>query len=377
MRANAVHPRARRPVVGRLLATAALLAGCAPACWAAPGVDELTALIRKDRDRFLAQPSYKLVFQVDSDCHLGKVGYAYRTFTVTDVRRGNDLSVTFHVPQGSFRGHEEDQIERTERRIFFGGACVSFNGYLMTIAPKLLVQHFHNHEYTDYQHINTYKTLPPSAGLVAGELRQPFLPDAIERDPSRYRVRAEAEPVDEVRCWVLERPGVDAIWVDDEGLIRKRELRWGEGLPRSVATHASDFTTAAGAPGVRLPRRIAVQHFANPQLEAKELADKVLYDLEVTLKGAEFGAVTDADFDVKPAAGGLVNDNIRRVLYRVPIPGEKPFEEAIASASLEKTGRSEHRVFFINVLLFGPMLIYFLRTRVRAVPVVAAFDRPA
>lgn len=333
---------------------------------AAPTLDELRAAIRRHRQAFEAQQSYKFEFQVDSEVYRGKQPFATKTLTVTEVRRGPDLSALVRIPKGAIRvanGSDESQ-EMTMQRVFFKGAAIDTNGFLMEISPNVLVQHFQNHQYTDYQHINVYSKLPaPSGNLAPYETTQPFLPEMLDKFGKSYRVRGAPEDLEGTPCWVIERPGMDVIWVDDDGLIRKRLLYWGEGLPRSIETTLSDYKAVAA--GLKLPMKIFVQHFTNPHIDTKDIWDQVSYDLKITLKSHEFNAAKDQDFMVKAPQGGMVNDYIRRVQYRVPGPNEKPFERAIEMASLEQPSRSQV-IILANGVLLGLLLVVILWRRIRS-----------
>src|SRR5262249_40203590 len=84
----------------------AAFACAAPDALAAPASEELTAASRRHADAFFAQKSFKLVWRLDSEVHRGKEGFMYRTFTVTNVRRGSDLHTTILYPKGTLRGSE-------------------------------------------------------------------------------------------------------------------------------------------------------------------------------------------------------------------------------------------------------------------------------
>lgn len=334
----------------------------APVARAAPTVSELTTAIGRQRDAFFAQKSYKFTFQITSEVSCGKEAFAYKSLTVTNVRRGSDLHTTVLYPKGSLRG-QENLPQYTRHLTYFQKAGVDGTDYVMQLAPAVFTQHYTYHQYTDYQHINVYKDLPAPAGnLSPYEITQPFLPETVESSARSYRVRPAPEDIDGASCWVLERPAVDVIWVDTEGLIHQRLLYWGKGQPRSVVTKILDYKPVA--PGLKLPMKIIVDHFTNPSSDPKEIWDQLSYELTIVLKSHEFNTAKDADFIVKPAVGCTVNDFIRRVQYRVPAPGEKPFETALAIASLEQTPRSYY-IILVNGLLFGLILIAVLTKKIR------------
>jgi hypothetical protein len=346
------------------LAAAVAVAAAAPAAAArggTPTVDELTAAIRRNREVFFGQKSYKFRYDLSSEIREGGT-FAYKSFEVTNIRRGSDLHTSVHYPRGALRG-EEERSEHTRELIYHKGAAIDHQGVLTMISPRIFTQHFNHHHYTDYQHLDAYKDLPETSGKVTPfEISQPFLPETVEKSPKSYRVREAPEEVDGASCWVLERPGVDAIWVDPEGLIRQRLLYWGKGQPRSVLTRSLDYKQVL--PGLKLPMKLVVDHYANPSIDPKELWDKVTYELTIRLEDCEFNGVKDDDFVYKPPVGSIVNDYFRRVQYRVPTEGEKPFEVALSVAELEQTPRSYYLIL-ANGLLFGLILTVVMARRVR------------
>jgi len=326
----------------------------------APTVAELTAAIRRSREVFFGQKSYRFRYEVRSEIREGGT-FAYKSFEVTNVRRGSDLHTSVHYPQGALRSGEE-MPEYTREMIFFNGAAIDNQGSLVQISPAIFTQHFTYHQYTDYQHLDAYKDLPEAAGNLAPfEISQPFLPETIAKSPNSYRVRESPEVIDGASCWILERPEVDVIWVDSEGLIHQRLVYWGKGQPRSVMAKSLDFKPVM--PGLKLPMKLVVDHYANPSTDPKERWDKVAYELTILLKDYEFNNAKDKDFLFKPPVGSIVNDSIRRVQYRVPAEGEKPFEAALSVAELEQTPRTYYLIL-ANGLLFGLIIVVVMGRRV-------------
>lgn len=350
---------------GRTLGSLAALAiaiswGLPKAQAAPPTVSELTAAIRRNRDTFLAQKSYKFQFSVNSEIQNGGT-FAYKSFDVTNIRRGADLHTIVFYPKGAFRG-QESMPEHARHLIYYKNAAIDTNDTFMEISPSIFTQHFTYHQYTDYQHIDAYKDLPAAAGnLSPFEISQPFLPETVEKSPSSYQVRATPEVIDGASCWVLERPETDEIWVDLEGVIHQRLVYWGKGQPRSVLSKSLDFKTVAE--GLKLPMKLVVDHYANPSTDPKEMWGKIAYQLTIGLKSHDFNKIKDDDFLIKPSAGCAVNDYIRRVQYRIPAEGEQPFEVALTIANLEKTPRSYY-FFLANGLLFGLLLVVITGKRV-------------
>ncbi|SIO56326.1 hypothetical protein SAMN05444166_5219 [Singulisphaera sp. GP187] len=347
--------------LGALAALALAISWVSPEAQAAPpSVSELTAAIRHNREAFFAQKSYKFQFTVNSEIQNGGT-FAYKSFNVTNIRRGADLHTIVLYPKGTLRG-QESLPEYVRHLIFYKNAAIDTNDSFMEISPSIFTQHFTYHQYTDYQHIDAYKDLPAAAGnLSPFEISQPFLPETVEKSPGSYRVRATPEVIDGASCWVLERPGADEIWVDLDGLIHQRLVYWGKGQPRSVLSKSLDFKTVAE--GLKLPMKLVVDHYTNPSSDPKESWGKIAYELTIDLKSHEFNTAKDEDFLIKPSAGCAVNDYIRRVQYRIPAEGEKPFEVAMTIANLEKTPRSYYFIL-ANGLLFGLLLVVLTGKRV-------------
>lgn len=341
-----------------------------PACFAdSPSVSEVITKTGHTLHALEGLESYKLTYTITTTNFFKERGYPYERLVVTDTRRGSDHSVTVHIPRGSFR-EDSDLPASTIRRVFFRGAALDTNGFFTQVSPAPLVQHFQYRHYTDYQSLNVYKGLPKPAGnMGAFETTQPFIPEFLEKHRLHYSVHGPPENIDGVPCWRVEWPGMDVIWIDDEGLIRKRKVNWGEGLGVSVETHGTQFADLGY--GLRMPRTIEATHYTNPFTESKKDWRKISYKLRVELVKSELNTATDKDFIVTPPPGSIVNDYIRRVQYRVQSSDEKPFEHAIAAANLDRPTRTP-LVLQLSTVVLGLLVAMLLHRRIRVAKEVRA-----
>lgn len=322
---------------------------------APPTVMEVLAPLKRQREALLAEPSWTLAFTVVSTVHVPGT-YAYSQFSVTDRRRGSEYHVTTKYPPGSLLvslsssspspALPADPPRPIVEYSYLGGTAYDRDQYNLRITPAPLTQHFQSHDYTDYQHINTYKGLAMPAGrLMPYEPSRPYVPDVVLKNLPSYRVRDEPEVVQGASCFVVENPGVDAIWIDEAGNLRQRVQHWGPGEALSLITSASDFRERKA--GIWLPEVVETQHFDNPQRPTPRLngaqgtPDLPNVRLKITLDSVSFEPLTDQDLSVaEPTAGVRVTD-LRGKDYvpKVPIalPATAPTQPPVTTLATAAT----------------------------------------
>lgn len=194
----------------------------------------------------------------------------------------------------------------------------------------------------------------------------PFLPEFLDRNRELYRVLPDREDVDGIRCWVLEWPGMDRIWVDLEHgfAIRRRVYHWGLGKPRRYAIEQSDFREISR--GFWTPFLQKVDKYAEVDRTEEKFWDtivnKSVYRVKEVLVGDE---VPDEALEVRLPAGTRVVDNIRDMVYTVAEDGAEPFEGALAEArDALRPNRTRWLLVALNAFLVAvAALIWFVRRR--------------
>lgn len=327
---------------------------------AAPTVDSVLAPLIERRNAFLSQDSFGLEFQVKSNV-FSPGSFSYRSYTVTYLQQGVDFKVTVEFPEGSLLSNPEFP-ERFEERGYYKGVAFERDSYSTNLTPAPLTQHFGFRDYTDYLHLNVYKGIPMPPGNVRPfEISQPFIPESVLQHKAQYAVRRQPEEISDVLCQVLERPGVDVIWVDDHGLLRRRELRWAQDEPTSVITTFNNYYAVSD--GLWLPKQIIAAHFLDPVSNRDSDPSARAYELEITLVSASFNNLTEEQLvmtELRP--GTRVTDYVRGVKYVVPEPGELPFEQAIQIAQGE--GRPGRWLLYLNALAIIIILYILVGRRI-------------
>ena len=225
-------------------------------------------------------------------------------------------------------------------------------------------------DYTDNLGVNAYKYLPQSAREdTRPEFAQPFLPEVIRAAPGEYRVAPTLEEMDGAWCHLVERPGVDRVWLDGERgfAVLRRELYCGGDVPPQTLRRVysnSEFVKAKE--GVWLPKTQVVDWYPDPQTEAREIWGKLA--CRTTMKAAkiEFDTLDDEFFAVEVPSGTYVNDFVRNVEYVAQADSEPPFSPALRFLEGKRLqSRGVPWLVIANVavivLLVGVVLVRMLR----------------
>jgi len=183
----------------------------------------------------------------------------------------------------------------------------------------------------------------------------PFLPDCLEEHRDSYRVLPEPETIDGHLCWVVERPGMDKLWVaPDLGyMLCKRQFHWRPGKPLRRETRAKEFKEIE--PGLFFPMAVEVDKYAGYEWEDEAIWNKITGQSVYRVKDISFSNITDADLAIALPIGTRVVDEARGVEYIVQEDGADPF-----AGPLEwKLKRARFTLFRIVMMISGVLLILF------------------
>jgi hypothetical protein len=143
----------------------------------------------------------------------------------------------------------------------------------------------------------------PFFDISAPRLRdQPYFFADIERDPKLYSVRKELESRDGHWCHVLERPGVDAMWIDHSrnyALMERenRDPKTGALMQRLILSSYREIT-----PGLYLPETIEnMQYDYNSRTETDQ--GRLVIHSKFKLIRACNDSVPDDDVKFTPPSG--------------------------------------------------------------------------
>lgn len=227
--------------------------------------------------------------------------------------------------------------------------------------------------YTTNLFLNIYQYLPESArNHKAQEFKIPFLPESLERDAARYRITSQTEDIDGASCILVERAGVDRIWVDPSlgFVVRKRELFFGPDFPAQTLdriTYNRDFVEAK--PGLWLPKTQVIDYFPNPKYEKQEIWGKLTCRTTMISSRIEFDRLGDDFFAIEVPKGTNVNDLVRGKLYVAEDEADEPFAGAIHfakhrdSATKHAATQKTPVIVMLNLAALAILSGYFLYRR--------------
>jgi hypothetical protein len=143
----------------------------------------------------------------------------------------------------------------------------------------------------------------------------------------RCRVLPVQEKAGEAWCHVVERPGVDRLWLDPEIGFAPRRRQWYHGHPtiRNIEYTLSDYREAA--PKVWIPWRIR-RLVVNPTRRASEKPVGIEGETEAIVVRAEVNRVPESRFRLAVPPGTLIWDGDTGVMRQVP--GGLAFLETVA-----------------------------------------------
>jgi hypothetical protein len=156
---------------------------------------------------------------------------------------------------------------------------------------------------------------PPDDETAIPDRGQGFFLHQALADP-RCRLLPERETVDGASCYVVERLGIDKIWLDP-GLgfaPRRREWNLASRSAPSTTYELSDYREAA--PGVNLPWRLH-RVIYDPSLVSARNPQGVDADTRAVVIRAEVNRVAEDRFAFTPPPGALVREDDTDVIQQV------------------------------------------------------------
>jgi hypothetical protein len=143
----------------------------------------------------------------------------------------------------------------------------------------------------------------------------------------RCRVLLLQEKVGEAWCHVVERPGVDRLWLDPEIGFAPRRRQWYHGHPtiRNIEYTLSDYREAA--PKVWIPWRLR-RVIVNPVRGASGRPVGIEGETEAIVVRAEVNQVPERRFRLDILPGTLIWDGDTGIMRQVP--GGLAFLDAVA-----------------------------------------------
>lgn len=206
----------------------------------------------------------------------------------------------------------------------------------------------------------------PEAGLPPRMLYPKdsfWLPDAPRKNRSAYTVVKELEEIGGIWCHVLDRPGLDRLWVQTEPafVLRRRQVWWGDGKPIRENCLFDDFVQVT--PQLSLPRTIIREVYGAPW-DDTGLQNKVCSRLHLRVSKLVVEPVPDNRFRADIPDGSLVDDLISSGSPKKPIsfihrPGADPFARALETLKRNQTP-GWRRWYFIVAAGAGILIVLSL-----------------
>ncbi|MEM6484224.1 MAG: hypothetical protein AAF662_04485 [Pseudomonadota bacterium] len=260
----------------------------------------------------------------------------------------------------------------TDRRIHISDSIKSVDcHYSNTIAFVQAASNTSNvcgaWHYTQALGINIYELVAETHGISLEELTnaagnewvfsRPYLPGAIEKNTGAYDLAPDPVQVRGIRCWKLEREGVDEIYMEDtEGLPIVKRVYWvGEGKPLQCEVNFYEYSDRWG---VLLPSIAVVTNYGKYPDGPKELWGVKRNTITYKLTDVAFNSVEDSAFELKLDPGFRVYDQIRDLSYVVMQPGADPFSDVLPEAQelLREESSSRSRLLLVgNIMLIGAL----------------------
>lgn len=210
----------------------------------------------------------------------------------------------------------------------------------------------------------------PDAGEAARRLFPPgsyWLPEALQKNRAAYRVAPQQEKVSEVWCHVLERPGLDKLWVQTEPMmaIRRRLFHWEAGKGVRQDAVFEDLTEVSA--GLWLPRRIVFDYYTAPW-DDPPLQGRIASRHRLKVSRLVVEDFPDSRFRAQIPVGAEVNDSVSSNNPDQPVvfinqPGVDPFERALAG--LTPHNRWPRRLLLSASALLAAVCIVFIVNHVR------------
>ncbi|MHC4083765.1 MAG: nitrilase-related carbon-nitrogen hydrolase [Planctomycetota bacterium] len=192
---------------------------------------------------------------------------------------------------------------------------------------------------------------------LRGDCPAPFRVDQA-LGTGQYRIAGTETIEGNRRCIVLERNGLDKLWLDEERgyAVVRREWRWGVDKPLWVRIRNGDFR--AGPAGVWLPRDVRIEYFGIPENDPNILC----VTIQSSVEKIEFAPNTDY---MPSYHGSLITYKRDHISFIIP-SSESNFGQ---TASVDRTPIRSRLVLYIPivgglVVLVAVIGLVFLRRRI-------------
>jgi hypothetical protein len=197
-----------------------------------------------------------------------------------------------------------------------------------------------------------------------------WLPEALQENKNKYDLRGSMEKVGDVWCHVLERKGLDEIWVQTAPFtaILRRRYRWSQDGPLRQDVAFAKFEEVA--PGVRLPLALTVDRYTAPWDEAPIIAGRLASRHQLAVKKIIADDFPDKEFRIEIPVGTTVYDFSDRGYDQHPNvyvhePGIDPFETAGRALFMQLVRRWFIVALNATVLCLTGLVVYAYVTRRR------------
>lgn len=167
-----------------------------------------------------------------------------------------------------------------------------------------------------------------------------WLPGALVENLREYHLDPIRHVLGGQECWLLERPGVDKIWIQlaPYPIIRQRQTYWHPGgEPRDLIAYSNEKQVD---PGLWIPQVISVNHFCEPW-DGKERAGRIKYLHKITAAKLEARQIDDLEFQNEIKPGTEVYDYVTNKKGNVYVtsPDSNPFDDIAAGARANRQFR--------------------------------------
>lgn len=196
-----------------------------------------------------------------------------------------------------------------------------------------------------------------------------WLPDALSQNRKDYVLRDAKATAGGEPCRVLERPGVDAIWVDEKTQrVLRRQFYWEAAKTIRQDVQFADFQEVAGSK-LALPRLIVFEQHAAPWDEAA-IRGKVVGRLTLRVSRMSAQPLPDERFRPTIPTGAVVLDYLhsgsdtKHGIVYTNKPGNDPFEDSLLRLiDRPSTYGWVFVVIFLALLIFVCFRLYYKKIK--------------
>jgi hypothetical protein len=227
-----------------------------------------------------------------------------------------------------------------------------------------------------YRYYDDLMSYPDGSGRAQAELGSIgnpvvdyWIPDALVALEKQYQVLGRQELIDGADCHVLDRGGLDRLWIDAAHgfVVRRRDYYYPGNRALKERTYQRDLEQVGQ---VWLPRKILREEFGAPD-EPASLRNTVCSRKDLAVSEFSTRDVPDDQFLLPIMAGDVVHDQVRFLSYTAFEPGADPFASGTRSAEAVANARVRRVVLLItaNILLVLVLVVFFAvrrRRRIRA-----------